>query len=83
VRIIRDAADVIRVEVCDNDVADVLAAEAEQFELTRASTSPRPICVTRLAESKVARMISRAALPDRRRACPNSKPRPEGVRQEN
>jgi hypothetical protein len=124
-RKIRDAADVIRVEVCDNDVADVLTAEAELFELvgrglgrdehrpgdephrpdpswrigavvkakpgvdedqavvgldqqhmtntvgsprrmhgaavevmnprcspTRASTSPRPICVTRLAESK-------------------------------
>ena len=33
VRKIRDAADVIRVEVCDNDVADVLTAEAESLEL--------------------------------------------------
>ena len=33
VRKIRDAADVVRVEVGENDVADVLAAEAELIEL--------------------------------------------------
>ena len=33
VRKIRDAADVIRIEVRDDDVADVLVVEAELFEL--------------------------------------------------